>query len=95
MIGLGRSRTTELHTLAAKPKLPTGSSTGECDQNRSPLTPSGQRPNANPLRRRKTDLYQSSELLTCRRGKPFSCIAGEGGERSEPDEGEARKRHWA
>jgi urease accessory protein len=26
---------------------------------------------------------------------PFSCIAGEGGERSEPDEGEARKRHAA
>ena len=26
---------------------------------------------------------------------PFSCIAGEGGERSEPDEGEARKRPWA
>ena len=26
---------------------------------------------------------------------PFSCTAGEGGERSEPDEGEARKRHAA
>ena len=28
-------------------------------------------------------------------GNPFSCIAGEGGERSEPDEGEARKRPWS
>jgi hypothetical protein len=34
------------------------------------------------------------DAAAIRSSPPFSCTAGEGGERSEPDEGEARKRHW-